>query len=61
MANLRGVGDPLKIDPHKKMLKRSKRLGKKMLVKKSFKEKTKDLKGYEAAGAMFSPEAWKAD
>ena len=62
MANLRGVGDPLKTDPHKKMLKRSKRLGKKMLnKKKSFKEKTKDLKGYEAAGAMFSPDAWKAD
>ena len=61
MGNLRGVGDPLKTDPHKRMLKRSKRLGKKMLVKKSFKEKTKDLKGYEAAGAMFSPEAWKAN
>ena len=47
-------------DPHKKMLKRSKRLGKKMLAKKSksFKEKTKDLKGYEAAGALFSPDAW---
>lgn len=48
-------------DPHKKMLKRSKRLAKKMGKKKSFKEKTKDLKGYEAAGAMFSPDAWKAD
>ena len=47
-------------DPHKVMLKRSKRLGKKM-QKKSFKEKTKDLKGYEAAGALFSPDAWKAD
>jgi len=28
--------------------------------KKSFKEKTKDLKGYEAAGALFSPDAWRA-
>ena len=54
---LRGIGDPLKTDPHKRMLKRSKRLAKKM----TFKEKTKDLKGYEAAGAMFSPDAWKAD
>ena len=45
-------------DPHKKMLKRSKRLAKKM-GKKSFKEKTKNLKGYEAAGAMFSPDAWR--
>lgn len=31
------------------------------MQKKSFKEKTKDLKGYEAAGALFSPDAWKAD
>ena len=30
------------------------------MQKKSFKEKTKDLKGYEAAGALFSPDAWKA-
>ena len=61
MGNLRGIGDPLKTDPHKRMLKRSKRLGKKMLVKKSFKEKTKDLKGYEATVEMFSHEASKAD
>ena len=50
-------------DPHKAMLARSKRLGKKMqkkTKKKSFKERTKDLKGYEAAGALFSPDAWKA-
>ena len=50
-------------DPHKKMLKRSKRLAKKMTgdntKKKSFKERTKNLKGYEAAGAMFSPDAWR--
>ena len=60
MANLRGIGDVLKTDPHKKMLKRSKRLGKKM-HKKSFKEKTKDLKGYEAAGALFHADAWRND
>ena len=58
MAKLRGVGDVLGTDPHKRMLKRSKRLAKKMGKKKSFKEKTKNLKGYEAAGALFSPDAW---
>jgi len=30
MGKLRGVGDVLKTDPHKRMLKRSKRLAKKM-------------------------------
>ena len=50
-------------DPHKAMLARSKRLGKKMLKKtkkKSFKERTKNLVGYEKGGAMFSADAWKA-
>ena len=63
MPNLRGVGDPLKTDPHKRMLKRSKRLAKGFNKKKgkSFKEKTKDLKGYEAAGALFSADAWRND
>ena len=52
-------------DPHKAMLKKSKRLGKKLLgkkaKKKSFKERTKNLVGYEKGGAMFSADAWKAD
>tara|TARA_Y100001951_G_C11060317_1_gene140465 strand:- start:1 stop:120 length:120 start_codon:yes stop_codon:yes gene_type:complete len=39
------------------MLKKSKRLAKKM----SFTEKTKHLKGYDKAGAMFSPDAWAKD
>ena len=39
---LRGIGDTLGADPHKKMLKKSKRLGKK----------------FDYGGKMFSPEAW---
>lgn len=54
-------------DPHKKMLKRSKKLAKgfgikpkKSVKKLTFEERTEGLEGYEAAGAMFSPDAWKA-
>lgn len=66
MPNLRGIGDVLKTDPHKKMLKRSKKLaksfGKNSSKKKlTFEERTEGLEGYEAAGAMFSADAWKAD
>ena len=42
---LRGVGDTLGTDPHKRMLKKSKRLGKK----------------FDYGGKMFSAEAWKND
>jgi len=42
---LRGVGDTLGADPHKRMLKKSKRLGSK----------------FDYGGKMFSAEAWKAD
>ena len=42
---LRGVGDTLGTDPHKRMLKNSKRLGKK----------------FDYGGKMFSAEAWKND
>lgn len=61
MANLRGVGDPLKTDPHKRMLKRSKRLGKKMSLKGGKKKLTNPNKEFDYGGRMFSPEAWKAD
>ena len=69
MTNLRGIGDVLKTDPHKKMLKRSKKLAKtfgkksskKSVKKLTFEERTEGLEGYEAAGAMFSADAWKAD
>jgi len=52
------------------MLKRSKKLAKgfgrnnsskKSVKKLTFEERTEGLEGYEAAGAMFSPDAWKAD
>ena len=67
---MRGIGDVLKTDPHKKMLKRSKKLAKgfgtktktkKSVKKLTFEERTEGLEGYEAAGAMFSADAWKAD
>jgi len=57
MPNLRGVGDVLKVDPHKKMLKKSKRLAKEMGVK-AVGGKTKT---FDYGGKMFSAEAWKAD
>ena len=65
---MKGIGDVLKTDPHKKMLKRSKKLAKgfgtktkKSVKKLTFEERTDGLEGYEAAGAMFSADAWKAD
>ena len=57
MPNLRGGGDVLKVDPHKKMLKKSKRLAKEMGVK-AVGGKTKT---FDYGGKMFSAEAWKAD
>ena len=67
---MKGIGDVLKTDPHKKMLKRSKKLAKgfgrnnsskKSTKKLTFEERTEGLEGYEAAGALFSADAWKAD
>ena len=70
MGNLRGLGDPLKLDPHKAMLKKSKRLAKKMYKKsgdtssKRIKKKFIDPEAEETfdyGGKMFSAEAWAAD
>ena len=47
---LRGVGDVLGIDPHKKMLKKSKRLSKKF--------KTGD---FDYGAKMFHADAWRND
>ena len=55
VPNLRGVGDVLAVDPHKKMLKKSKRLAKKMGQKGGGK------KNFDYGGKMFSAEAWAAD
>ena len=52
---LRGVGDVLGTDPHKKMLKRSKKLAKKMGYGKTKKVKKEP---FDYGGKMFSPEAW---
>ena len=54
---LRGVGDVLGTDPHKKMLKRSKKLAKKMGYGKTKKVK-KEKEPFDYGGKMFSPEAW---
>tara|TARA_Y100001951_G_C11050537_1_gene135313 strand:+ start:232 stop:402 length:171 start_codon:yes stop_codon:yes gene_type:complete len=56
MARLRGVGDVLATDPHKKMLKKSKKLAKKM-----GQGAVGGKKNFDYGGRMFSAEAWKAD
>ena len=53
-------------DPHKVMLKRSKRLAKKMrdekeILKKGKKSASGKDKNFDYGGRMFSAEAWKAD
>ena len=71
MGNLRGIGDPLKLDPHKAMLKKSKRLAKKMYsksgdtsekrIKKKFIDPEAKEDTFDYGGKMFSADAWAPD